>query len=80
MLSNDAVVSLAPEDIRMLQELCGDRSEMMGRVRNMYLAPEQELPAAERALLLKLTTLFERVVWMLRRYSVLLEQNVEAGA
>jgi phosphate:Na+ symporter len=80
MLSNDAVVSQSRDDIRMLQELCGDRSEMMGRVRNMYLAPEQELPPAEKALLLRLTTLFERIVWMLRRYTVLMEQNIETGA
>jgi phosphate:Na+ symporter len=79
MLTSDAAVSLGREDITMLQDVCGDRSEMMGRIRNLYLAPEQELPPAEKALLLKLTTLFERIVWMLRRYAGLLEQNLEAG-
>jgi phosphate:Na+ symporter len=80
MLTTDAAVSMSREDISMLQEICGDRSDMMGRIRNLYLAPEQELPPSEKAVLLKLTTLFERVVWMLRRYAGLLEQNLEAEA
>ncbi len=53
LLTNDAAVAQSREDISMLQEICGDRSEMMGRIRNLYLAPEQELPAAEKALLLE---------------------------
>lgn len=77
LLTRDAVLSLDRDDIRMLQELCGDRSELMGRIRNLHLAPEQDLPLAERAILLTLTSLFERIVWMLRRYTLLLEQSLE---
>lgn len=77
LLTRDAVLSLDREDLATLQELCSDRSEQMGRIRNLHLAPEQELPLAERGILLTLTSLFERIVWMLRRYALLLEQSLE---
>jgi hypothetical protein len=50
----------------------------MGSIRNLYLAPDQALSQDEKALLLRLTNLFERVVWMMQRYSDLLLKNVDA--
>jgi len=38
----------------------------------LYLSPDQALSPEEKALLLRLTNLFERVVWVMQRYSDLL--------
>ena len=61
-----------------LFDLTSDRGEMMGSIRSLHMAPSQPLSADERAFLLRLTNLFERIVWMLQRYAELLVKNVEA--
>jgi phosphate:Na+ symporter len=75
--AGDALTSLDRQDARLLQEICSDRSDTMIGLRNFYLSPSQELAHNDKALLLQLTTLFERIVWMLHRYAVLLEQNAD---
>jgi phosphate:Na+ symporter len=73
----DALASLDRQNARLLQAICSDRSETMIGLRNAYVAPSQDLSKNEKALLLQLTTLFERIVWMLQRFGVLLEQLAE---
>ncbi len=70
----------APEIERatFLHALSDDRSEMMAGVRNRYLSPDLSLTAAERALLLGLTVLFERIVWMVQHYADLLLRTIDA--
>jgi phosphate:Na+ symporter len=65
------------ERARFLYTLSGDRSEMMSGVRNRYLSPDLSLTAAERALLLGLTVLFERIVWMVQHFAELLLRTVD---
>lgn len=65
------------ERARFLHSLSGDRSEMMSGVRNRYLSPDLSLNAAERALLLGLTVLFERIVWMVQHYTELLLRTID---
>ena len=67
------------ERARFLHSLSGDRSEMMVGVRNRYLSPDLSLTAAERALLLGLTVLFERIVWMVQHYAELLLRTIDAA-
>jgi phosphate:Na+ symporter len=66
------------ERARFLHSLSGDRSEMMSGVRNRYLSPDLSLTAAERAMLLGLTVLFERIVWMVQHYAELLLRTIDA--
>ncbi len=66
------------ERARFLHSLSGDRSEMMSGVRNRYLSPDLSLTAAERALLLGLTVLFERIVWMVQHFAELLLRTIDA--
>lgn len=65
------------ERARFLHSLSGDRSEMMAGVRNRYLSPDLSLTAAERGLLLGLTVLFERIVWMVQNYAELLLRAID---
>jgi phosphate:Na+ symporter len=71
----EAVTGRDPEEADLLAGLCADRGEMMGKIRSLYLSSEQSLSAADKSLLLALTTLFDRIVWTVRRLAELLQQN-----
>ena len=57
--------------LALLRNLTEDRSEMMDSIRRRLLS-ETGLEPARREALLEATTLFERLVWLLRRYALLL--------
>jgi hypothetical protein len=67
--------SRAPEgeEMEWLLRLTDDRSEMMDRVRREHLSTENALSRDEKATLLHLTGLFERIVWLFRQVG----QNLE---
>jgi phosphate:Na+ symporter len=77
MFACEAAATLDEERANLLFSLSSDRSEMMAAVRNLYLAPDGQLNARERALMLRLTALFERIVWMVQRYAELLQRNMD---
>jgi len=52
-------------EVEMLRGMTADRGELMERIRGIHLSSAADLPPATRSNLLYLTTLFERVVWML---------------
>lgn len=76
MFAADAARTLERGRAEILHDLTSDRGEMMGSLRSLYLAPGHALSADDKALLLRLTTLFERVTWMLQRYADLLLKNL----
>lgn len=80
MFAGDAARTLDRDRAQFVFDLSSDRGDMMGSIRNLYLSPDQALSADERALLLRLTNLFERVVWMIQRYADLLLKNVDQTA
>jgi hypothetical protein len=51
---------------------------MMAEARNTYLSGDRPLTAAERALLVRLTVLFERIVWMVHSYAELILRSMGA--
>ena len=73
--AGEAVTTLDPEEAQMMAALCADRGDLLGRIRNLYLASEQGLKPQDKALLLDLTTHFDRIVWQVRRLAELLQQN-----
>lgn len=77
MFAGDAARTLDRDRAQFVFDLSSDRGEMMGGIRSLHLSPEQALTAEERTLLLRLTTIFERTVWMLQRYAELLLKNTE---
>ena len=78
MFTGDAARTLDRDRAQFVFDLSSDRGDMMGGIRALYLARDQGLTADEKALLLRLTSLFERIVWMLQRYSDLLLKSVDA--
>jgi hypothetical protein len=80
MFSADAARTLDRGRAELVFDLTSDRGEMMAGMRSMHFAPEQALTTDERALLLRVTHLFERTVWMLQRYAELLLQTIDAAS
>jgi len=66
------------DDIAVLLALSGDRSEAMDRLRRR-VAGETRLSAAQHDRLYAATALFERTVWLVRRYALLLGREAAPG-
>jgi phosphate:Na+ symporter len=62
-------------DIDMLIVLTDDRADLMKRLREQYQASELPLSRIEARHLWRLTTIFDRVIWVLRQYGTLLRQG-----
>jgi phosphate:Na+ symporter len=71
----EAVRKLDPEEATLLAGLCGDRGDLLGRIRTLYLSSDLGLPPPDKLLLLGLTTHFDRIVWLVGRLAELLQQN-----
>jgi phosphate:Na+ symporter len=56
-----------------LQTLTADRGELMERIRKAMLSGDRGLGAEDQQTLFALTSLFERVIWLLRRLGATLE-------
>jgi phosphate:Na+ symporter len=67
----DAVRSGDPDDLEALRALTGDRSELMHSIRSRLLA-SSSMESSTREALLSAISLFERLVWLLRRFALLL--------
>jgi phosphate:Na+ symporter len=63
------------DDLDILITLTSDRGQLMEKIRSIYLSSEKDLSPEERSLILYITNLFERSVWMLGRYGMFLSQN-----
>lgn len=78
LTAGDAALGRDANDARLLAGLCADRGELMGKLRALYLSGEHDLSSLDKSLLLDLTTLFDRIVWMLGRFAGLIEQQRQA--
>jgi phosphate:Na+ symporter len=67
----DAAEQPTEENRGMLLRLTADRGEMMEQIRRSFLG-ERTLNPASQQTLMTLTTHFERTIWLLRRFGVLL--------
>lgn len=71
MCTDDAASSGAADDIALLKQLSTDRSSVVDALRRR-LIPEENLDAVDRV-----TSLFERAVWLVERYALLLEASAD---
>ena len=63
------------ERIDLLINITEDRGDLMERIRQSYLADEGSVDARDRAVLLQVTNVFERTIWMTQRLARLLDRN-----
>ncbi|WP_051340395.1 Na/Pi symporter [Azospirillum halopraeferens] len=68
----DTVDAPDPADVDLLIALASDRSELMERTRATLLRTDAPSSAAARQALFAQTALFERIVWLIRRFALLL--------
>jgi len=67
----DAAASMDVDDLAMLRALTHDRSELMDSIRRRMLG--ETVSAEVQRAVFSATSVFERCVWLLRRYVMLLE-------
>ncbi len=78
-LAQETESGAQPDDIAVLLALSGDRSDSMDRLRRR-VAGETRLSAGDHDTLYAATALFERTVWLIRRYALLLDREPTAVA
>src|SRR5262249_16759115 len=60
------------ESFSLLLRITEDRGDMMERIRQDYLAEARSVGTADLAVLLEVTSVFERVIWMTQRFARLI--------
>lgn len=69
LTATDAARSGDPEDMALLYRLTSDRGDLMERLRRTFSSATPELEHQRKTQLFYLTSLFERIVWLLRQLS-----------
>jgi phosphate:Na+ symporter len=72
LTAEEAVRTLDADDIALMRRLTADRDSVVDQLRRGALAADQGLTASDHRHLYSITSAFELIVWMLRRYSALL--------
>jgi hypothetical protein len=75
----DALESKDPGTIELLVQITEDRGDLVERIRNDFLA-DKTASVTDRALLLQVTSVFERIVWMVHRLGALMDGAVKVPA
>ena len=68
----DALEFSEGDCVDLLEQITEDRSDFVERIRRNYLADEAGIGTAERSVLLEVTSVFERIVWMTHRLARLI--------
>jgi phosphate:Na+ symporter len=76
----DALASGDLEEVPILFELTSDRSAQMERIRRRVMGQAEDLSPTEHDQLYMATTLFERSLWLVRRYVSLFRDAAAAPA
>ncbi len=72
LTAHEATETPDEDNHQILLQLTGDRGDMMSRMRSSLNSIGHDLSAAQNQCLMSLTTLFERIVWLIQRLATLL--------
>ncbi|MEJ0052425.1 MAG: Na/Pi symporter [Methylovirgula sp.] len=72
MVAYEAVRDGDADDLALLQKLTADRDSLVDQMRRRVVSADKSLSARDQQTLYAITSLFERIVWMLRRFGALL--------
>jgi phosphate:Na+ symporter len=72
MVAYEAIRDGNPDDLALLQKMAADRDSLVDQMRRRVVAADKSLSAYDQQTLYMITSLFERIVWMLRRLAALL--------
>ena len=76
LTAEEAVRTLAPEDLELMREITRDRDSLVDHLRRRVIEAERGLTATDQRHLYTITSSFELIVWMLRRLTALLAPQV----
>ena len=79
LVADDAITNRDEIDMRLLFYLTSDRSAQMEKIRRQVMEVEEVSPSDHNALYAA-TTLFERMLWLTRRYASSLVERGKAEA
>jgi len=79
MVLEDAVQESATTEHRLLLTLTSDRSSIMKNLRENLIKADNGLDIESQSKLLPATSLFERLIWLINRYGVLLNEQIQAN-
>jgi hypothetical protein len=68
----DALDSRDADDLALISVLAADRANMMARIRGQALKVDPPLDAEQQQIVFAATNLFERQVWLLKRFALAL--------
>lgn len=71
----DAMRSGDRDRVELLASITEDRGSLMEQIRQKYLEDDAAVSASDRAVLLQVTSVFERVIWMTQRLARLLDRE-----
>ncbi|MGO9134938.1 MAG: Na/Pi cotransporter family protein [Methylovirgula sp.] len=77
LVASEAVRSGNADDLALLRQLTADRDSLVEQLRRRVIAADRSLAARDQQTLYAITSIFERVVWMLRRYAALLNDQAQ---
>ncbi|HEX3973271.1 MAG TPA: Na/Pi symporter [Stellaceae bacterium] len=72
LTAEEAVRTLDPDEIALMRRLTADRDSVVDQLRHGAIAADHGLSAADHRHLYSVTSAFELIVWMLRRYCALI--------
>jgi phosphate:Na+ symporter len=72
MVAYEAVRDGDADDLALLQKLTADRDSLVDQMRRRVVSADKSLSVRDQQTLYTITSLFERIVWMLRRFGALL--------
>ena len=72
MAAYEAVRDGDADDLALLQQMAADRDSLVDQMRRRVVSADKSLSAQDQQALYTITSLFERIVWMLRRFAALL--------
>ena len=67
------------DSVRNASHLAEDHGDLMEQIRQSYLAEEGSVDARDRAVLLQVTNVFERTIWMTQRLARLIDRNARTS-
>ncbi|MBE0477744.1 Na/Pi cotransporter family protein [Candidatus Aerophobetes bacterium] len=69
----DAMESSEKSEVDLLINITEDRGDLMEKIRRIYLTSDTALDVPDKSTLLYITNLYERIVWLIRRWATLLK-------
>ncbi|MGP8232380.1 MAG: Na/Pi cotransporter family protein [Methylovirgula sp.] len=80
MVAYEAVRDGDADDLALLQKMAADRDSLVDQMRRRVVSADKSLSVQDQQALYTITSLFERIVWMLRRFAALLVDVREGEA